>query len=130
MFRATEGDCEGAFAPLGEIELGAQGEISIARFRELTIHFEVLQILPAIAGADVTDRASGKIRRATHQEMKIVAPGPHQAASAVIADRRRVVPPAALQMRLESCSLTEARGRFRELKQRSKGSAVNSTAIS
>ena len=101
LFRSAKGDRDREFISFRQIELGREREISIARLGKFPIHLEVLQILPAVTRADITNRAAREIRRATHDQMQIILPGPDQTAAAIVAERRRVMRAAAHQMRGE-----------------------------
>ena len=89
------------FEAASEIELGGERDIAIVRFGEFPIHFEVPQVLPSITRTDVADGATRKVRRAADREIHFLAPGVHQRASIAVAERRRIMPAAALEMRRE-----------------------------
>src|SRR5207249_3058863 len=69
---AGDGDCE--FTAAEEIDLPGQRDVASLGGAELPVHFEIgRQILPAIARADVTNRAPRKSGAAADDQMNVFA---------------------------------------------------------
>ena len=54
----------------GELDFAGQRDVALLGRVELPVHFEIAhQILPAVAGADIADRATGETWTAAHDEV-------------------------------------------------------------
>src|SRR4029453_10543920 len=70
-------DCK--FPARRQIDFAGQRDIPVRSCSKLPVHLEIVhQILPAIAEADVTDRAPGEPTAACHEQMNAVALCVHQ----------------------------------------------------
>src|SRR5579862_6853183 len=79
LVAAPAGDSNGKLAVIRLINFSSQGDVAVFRPAKFPIHPEIiLQILPAIAGANVTHRAATKSATGRHDHVHSAALGMEQ----------------------------------------------------